>query len=134
MELPNWFNKRMVRRICRNLIKIEFDSLRHQVSVLATTIRQNMSIDITDTELSQLFVHSGGMAQETIARYMHPIDSGNILARYRRRLVESKKRKSFNSASQDKPRNDQRQSKTPSMLCGSLGLNQQILGKPFYGA
>jgi hypothetical protein len=42
MELPNRFNERTVRRICRDLNDIEFENLRYEVSVLATATRRNV--------------------------------------------------------------------------------------------
>jgi hypothetical protein len=72
-----------------------FGSLRHQVSELAGTIRQEISIDITDAEPSRLFGHSGGWAQGMITRHLHEITSANPVARGRPRLVESEGEKSL---------------------------------------
>jgi hypothetical protein len=50
-ELPDRFTDRTVRRICRDLADVEFLALRHQVSVLASAIREDLSIDMTNAEL-----------------------------------------------------------------------------------
>jgi hypothetical protein len=67
--------------------------MRDEVLVLGTSIRRDLSIDITDTELSRLFGHSGGWAQGMIARYMYQRYSENPLAGDRRRLVGSEREK-----------------------------------------
>jgi hypothetical protein len=64
-------------------------TLRHQASVLANTIREDLSIDITNAELSQPFGHSGGWAQGMMARYEQEVLGGHPLSRGRPRLVES---------------------------------------------
>jgi hypothetical protein len=66
-EFPDRFTDQTVCRICRGLADVEFVTLRHQVSVLASAIREDLSIDITNTELSQLFGHSGGWTQGMMA-------------------------------------------------------------------
>jgi hypothetical protein len=91
MELLNRFNDRTVRRICRNLIDIEFDNLGHEVSALATVIRRDMLMGITDAELSWLFGYSSAWAQGTIAGYVHQLHSDSPLTRDRPRLVKSEK-------------------------------------------
>jgi hypothetical protein len=79
MELPNRFNDRTFRRLCHDLTDIEFNCLLHEVSVLATTIRRDMPIDIRDAELGRLFGHSGGWAQRMIVRYMQELHSDSPL-------------------------------------------------------
>jgi hypothetical protein len=69
-EFPDLFKERTVRWICRYLTDVEFVSLRHQVSVLANTIREGMPIVITNAQLSQLFGDPGGWAQGMIARHI----------------------------------------------------------------
>jgi hypothetical protein len=56
-------NDRAIRRIQRSLADTPFTSLREQVYVVATTIRKDMAIDITDVETSNLFGHLWGWAQ-----------------------------------------------------------------------
>jgi hypothetical protein len=48
---------------------------RYQVSVLASAIREDLSIGITNAELSQLFGHSGGWAQGMMARYEQEVQA-----------------------------------------------------------
>jgi hypothetical protein len=47
MKLPNRFNDRGIHLIYRNLTDIEFECLRHEVSVLAT-IRRDICIHMTE--------------------------------------------------------------------------------------
>jgi hypothetical protein len=49
-ELPDPFTDRTVCRICRELADVEFATLRHQISVLASAIREYLSIDIANAE------------------------------------------------------------------------------------
>ena len=72
-ELPNRFNERSIRRILRELADVEFESLRQEVSDLASFLRADMSIPITDAELSRLFGHAGGWAQGMITKHMREL-------------------------------------------------------------
>jgi hypothetical protein len=92
-DLPDRFSDRIMRRINRYFADIQFQSLRQQVWLLATAIRQEFSIDVTDVELSQLFGHSGGWAQGMIARHLHHTQAEVPNPRGRPRLVESDREK-----------------------------------------
>jgi hypothetical protein len=44
--------------MCRDVADVDFVALGREVSVLASAIREDVSIDITKAELSQLFGHT----------------------------------------------------------------------------
>jgi hypothetical protein len=64
-------------------------TLRHQVSVIASAIREHLSIDITNAELRQLSGHSGDWAQGMMARYDQEIQADHRLSCGHSGLVES---------------------------------------------
>jgi hypothetical protein len=59
-DLPDQFDERTLRRIHRLISGIQFDNLRHQVYVIAMSLRNELQMPITDTELGILFGHTGG--------------------------------------------------------------------------
>jgi hypothetical protein len=70
-ELPDCFTDLTVRGICRGLADIE---------CVASVIQKDLSSDIKDAELSQLFGHSVGWAQGMIARYKQEVQAGPRLS------------------------------------------------------
>jgi hypothetical protein len=88
-EFPELFTERTLRRICRDLTDVKFGSLRHQVSVLASAVREGMSIVITNAQLSQLFGRLSGWAQGIMARYDQEVESGHPFSWGRPLMVES---------------------------------------------
>jgi hypothetical protein len=94
-ELPDRFPDRTVRRISRHFADVQFESLRQEVWFLATTLRQELDIDVTDAELSRLFGHSGGWAHGMIARHLHQVSADHPISRGRPRLVESEEEKNL---------------------------------------
>jgi hypothetical protein len=65
------------------------------VYVLANTLRNNMQIQIIDVELSTFFGHSGGWAQEMIARHLHSANSEHPTACGGPKAIDSDKEKMF---------------------------------------
>jgi hypothetical protein len=57
---------RTQRRIFRVLTEFEVQSLGEQVYLMISIIRTNLGMQITNRQLSALFHHSGGWAQEMI--------------------------------------------------------------------
>jgi hypothetical protein len=91
-------------------------TLRHRVSVLASVIQEDFSIDATNAELSQLFGHSGGWTQGMMARYEQYVQVGHPLSRGWPRLVESEQEQApIQFAEDDRPKGNQRLAKTSSI-------------------
>ena len=88
-ELSERLDERTLRRILRFCANKEFESLRHEVYVMATTIRTEFAIDVTDVELSCLFGHKGGWAQGMISRYLVHAQSENPAPKGRPRSAQS---------------------------------------------
>jgi hypothetical protein len=59
-DLADQFEERTLPRIHRLISEMQFDNLRRQVYVIATSLRNELQSPITETELGVLFGHMGG--------------------------------------------------------------------------
>jgi hypothetical protein len=133
MELWNQFNEGMVRRVCRNLTDLEFDNPGHEVWVLATNIRRDMSPDITNAELNQLVGYSGGWAPGMIVCEMHQLQPDNPFNGGPPDLSNRKKRKEIRSILPEKTSRETASDRRrrDRFYVGIWATSRQILGKPF---
>jgi hypothetical protein len=69
-DLPDQFYERTLRRIHRLTSEMQFDNLRHQVYIIATSLRNELQMPITDTKLGVLFGHTGGWANGRITLHL----------------------------------------------------------------
>jgi hypothetical protein len=69
--------------------KMQFDNLQHEVYVIATSLRNEFQMPITDTELSVLFGHTGGWANGIITRHLQHLTSDKPIARGRPKSVQA---------------------------------------------
>jgi len=79
--------ERDVRRLRRIMADERFDSLRHQVFVLARVLRIDMAVDLTDADLSAVFGKSGSWSRGMIENYKKSLESSARVGPGRRPLV-----------------------------------------------
>jgi hypothetical protein len=87
-DLPDQFDERTFHRIHRLISEMQFDNLQHQVYDMAMSLRNELQMTITDTELGVLFRHTGGWANGIITLHPQHLTSGRPIARGRPRSVQ----------------------------------------------
>jgi hypothetical protein len=75
-DLTHQFDEWTLRRIHWLISEVQFDNLRHQVYVMAASLRNELQLPITDIELGVLFGHMRGWATRMITQHLqHLTDS-----------------------------------------------------------
>jgi hypothetical protein len=88
-DLRNQFDERTLHRIHRFISEIQFDNLRYQVYVIATSLRNELQMPITDTGERVLCGHPGGLVNARTTWHVQHLTSDKPIAWGRPKSVQS---------------------------------------------